>query len=320
MKRVEISITKGYKATNDIDRLIKTTNHSIGKPSFVSDITIEKLVSKLKQNIALLKEELIYAYDIYNTRWISDMYTKYDFNKGDWKDGMRITTFFPSGTWVYSLGELADIKFINDILDHTTMTDLAYIFDCDVSQIATSEMILRRNPEKYVILLDGLENISECPNLKYVFGNVILPDCSKVNLPKLEAIRDHANFHNLSSDLGLNNLRSVGLSADFSSLYYATGLINLESIVTDASFYNIVVSNGLNNLKFVGHDALFNNLTLGTNLTNLRIIGRKAYFDKLQKIDGLENLEDIGELGNIDSLSEYDAIKLKSKVRKLTKD
>ena len=321
MKRVEIPITKSDKVTNDIDDLIKEAKLNLRyNPSFVSNITLEQLVSKLKQNITLSKEELIYAYDIYNTRWISDIYTKYDFNKGTWKNNVLKTTFYPSGEWRYYRGELSDIKYINDILDRTVINYLAYIFDCDTSEIATSETILRRNPEQYVILLDNLTEEGMYSNLKYIVGNVILPNATDIFLPSLEAITYHVDLSNLSFADGLKNLRSIGGNANFSSLLSPKGLSSLESIIGDAIFPKIDTTIGLNNLKVIGGDADFSKIPMANCLKSLKIIRGRANFHQLYYLDELKNISYIGELCETPHLTLTEKETLSSKTRKLVKE
>ena len=313
MKRIEIPMYQENSQKQNVD--LTSIND-------LDDIhnDLQHIVKKLKNNLGLTRSELIYLYDIYNTRWLKNIHTKYDFTNGCWSSDFISTSYYPTGDWFYSKGELASIKYVNDIMEENYFRNLGIIFDCEEKQIARSERALLSDPNRYVILLDNLTKEGMYSNLKYIVGNIILPNAIDINLPSLEAVTYHVDFSSLRFADFLKNLRSIGGNAIFLNLLSAKGLSNLESIGGDAIFPKIGTTIGLNNLKVIGGNADFREVKIGNNFTSIRIIGGHANFSQLHDVDELKNISYIGELSKTPYLTLDGKETLRSKTRKLVKE
>jgi len=313
MKRIKISMyQENSQEQTDNSTSINTLDDA--------DIKLKDIIKKITNKSGLTKRELIYLYDIYNTRWLKNMYTKYDFTNGCWSSKFISTSYDPTGDWIFKSNEWATIKEINDIMEENYFRNLGFIFDCEEKQIARRQSILLSDPNRYVILLDNLTKEGTYSNLKYIAGNVILPNATDVFLPSLEAVTYHVIFSSLSFADGLKNLRSIGGNADFSNLLSPKGLSSLESIIGDAIFPKIDTTIGLNNLKVIGGDADFSEIPRANYLNSLRIIGGRANFHQLYYLDELKNISYIGELCETPHLTLTEKETLRSKTRKLVKE
>jgi len=314
MKRINIPIEKDISPkTTDIKN--KSTI-----PMFIS-FDLDDIASKLTKHTPLTYYELLYVYDIYNTRWISDMYTKFDYEKGTWQNDIVYHSTSHTHTWRCKQDETKRIDYINERCALNFYDDLAIIFDCRPFEITSDEKAVRLNSDKYVILLGNMIELTYAPKLKYVSGNVVLPQSyfsDEAIFPNLEAIGGYANFLNLTFAENLTKLRSIGGPASFNSLRSAKHLTSLETIAGSANFRTIEISSGLDKLKIIGGYANFLSLEEAKHLTSLEIIAGAAEFRGLKSSAGLENLKCILGAEYFSSLDSYDCLNLLNSIDKGT--
>lgn len=207
MKRIDIPTKQNVNNTAINNRVV------IGSIfTYYEGITRETLMQKLHNNISFNKNDLIYLYDIYN---------------------------LDHSTWADST-----LSYIR--MKRSTLEDMSTIFDCSISEIATTQTELKNNPDKYIVLLCDLDsNFFNCEytKLKYIRG--ACNDCyiGSINgrYPSLESIRTFANFSSLIDSHGLENLKSIGQRAFFNNLQNIDGLSGLEYIydLEDSNFSSL---------------------------------------------------------------------------------
>lgn len=281
MKRIEIPLTK------ELPKLI------------TFDLT--EIAKKIDNKISLTYDELLYVYNIYNTRWISDMHSKYDYDLNNWKDKIFYETFSNTGYWFYDIRnpeEIEIIKKINEKLD--LRKDMATIFHCDIDEVATTQKELDANPNKYVVLLDSLRinyrDYCYYPRLKCIIGILLANRLEESEgLNSLEFIGSNAWLNNLTNLSGLKNLKAVRGTLSLNSAESVAGLKSLESVGWDMSILNVSLAIGLESLKYIGGNAYFNNLIEATSLYNLSLIIKKAHLPSLYTVGSFPHLEYVGE-------------------------
>lgn len=271
MKRIDIPI----KQINNDSVSISTekTDEINDIYKYYEGITVQSLLYNYHHKIPFTKNDLIYLYDIYNIK-----------------------------SEIYRNDSLVKIRS-----ERNKFNDMAFIFDCSVSEIAGSEAELKKEPDKYLVLLDSLyimdsnnaNSYYKYPHLKYIRGNCEGTFFAHTNkrFPRLESIGGNAIFNSLIDSYGLENLKSIG---------------------RNATFYNLRDARTLKKLQYIGGFAKFPNLCYAKGLENLRYIGSYADFPKLPHINVLPSLEFIG---NLEKSSFYvespnDIEKLKKRVLK----
>ena len=247
MKRIEIPIVE-RKDSNSITRA-----DTIKKVSRIADLYKRSQVSdlwyKYQNNIEFTKDDLITLYDIFNENYLlSD-------------DEKKI------------IGKIRNTRIIS--------IDMSKIFDCDPLEVAISQEVLSKDPDRYVVLWGSLiyyEDKNNYNNLKYIKGNL------SSSIIGCKTIID-----------SFSSLISVGGVVDFNTLEDASGFVSLKSIGKYADFSKLTDANGLNNLE---------------------IIGLSAYFNSLNNIKGLDSLRYIGNFMNFDNLPREEYEKIKRRVKK----
>ena len=131
-------------------------------------------------------------------------------------------------------------------------------------------------------------------------------------MEQLETIGGYANFPDITSSEGLNNLKSIGESANFDNLKTAKGFENLKSIDGYAHFNNLTSAKGFENLKSIGGSANFRNLKTAKGFENLKSIGGYAHFNNLKSAKGLEQLKSIGRSAYFNILTTTEKQKIKA--------
>jgi len=261
MKRIEIPTTKNNANLEQLITIDETSNKSI-----FNHVPIKDLYYKYTNQIPFTKEDLISLYDIYNVRY-------------------RLKT---NEEWAM----LHTMK-ISRIIEY----DMATIFDCSPEEVTDNVWNLRRNPSRYVVFLNSLNeydnNHFRYPNLKYISGCCSFERIRSIEnvFPSLVAIGGYANFNDLNDSTGLENLISIGGMADFGHLVESNGLSNLEIIGASANFNSLKDACGLSKLKYIYGDAYFNSLTTSNGLDNLIYINGQANFKSLTDASHLSNLE-----------------------------
>ena len=286
MKKVEIPmIERKDNNKSDIDNLIESARNGLKKDnnieaSSISKSNISNSIDSIYKHVSIVelwnkyinyeeftRDDLISLYDIYNVRYNVDKKLK---------------------------------KVLLEMIEHRNLiSDMAKIFDCDKDEIAYRGHNLKDDPNRYVVLLDALENDKSdkiYSNLRYIRGNCNLYELKNINdkFPVLSSIGSNANFASLLSAKGLENLKSIGGYANFESLTNTNGLDNLEIIGNTVDFSNIIDASGLSRLSYIYGYANFESLTNTNGLDNLKYINDTAYFDTLLDASHLTNLEYIG--------------------------
>ena len=259
MKRIEIPLIE-RKDNNSITRA-----DIIKKVSRIADLYKRSEVSalwyKYQNNIEFTKDDLITLYDIFNEDYMLNENKK---------------------------------KFINLMCNGRKKLinfDMAKIFDCSVEEIASNQFHLKKNPSRYVVLLDSLDiyyaDNYQYKNLKYIRKCCSIMDMlsTKDILPKLESIGGELSIFQLSSCYEFKTLKSIGDDAYLSKLQDASGLCNLEIIGGNAVFNSLKDARGLSNLRIIDGNAEFDDLVDLSDLTNLEYIGRTWYFNSLSDDD-----------------------------------
>jgi len=282
MKRVDIP---NKQISNDsVSIAISKLGGSINMFEYYYGITIELLKYKNENHTPFTKNDLIYLYDIYN--------------------------LMPQNR------DNEILKYIR--LGRDIVSDMATIFDCSLDEVAASQNELKKDPSKYVVLLDDFD-MGSCdefgfgnkyPRLKYIMGICHAFFCTELDntFPVLEAIGSNLDLYNITNSVGLENLKSIGGHATFNYLYSVTNLCNLVIIGGDARFPNLKSSKGLEKLFLIGGHATFNILNDATGLCNLEMIGGTARFHSLRSAKGLEKLRYIGLIANFDRLESMDGL------------
>ena len=272
MKKVDIPLVKRKDNSNDINSLINEANKLLNKNEF-SLIDVNRIYNKCKHDIELTREELIYIYDIYANRRISNSDNNLDI--------------------------IEDIKKMRKDI----VKDYMIIFNCKRNQIASNiDELLAINPANCVVYLNDINNYidwiygKKLSNLRYVKGYLELhPNQERTNykyLTSLEVIDSAAIFKYIKSSEGLYNLKVIGTTADFSELMDASGLTSLNYIGGTAWFSRLKSANGLNNLRYIGEYDHFEGLySLGkesfNNLESLEYVGSNICIPK-EKIKTLK--------------------------------
>ena len=326
MKKVDIPmVERKDNSKSDIDRLIDSANFYLGNnsdnsnkkdnsnnfsdtlfgefPRTVKDVNINEFYNQIsKRN--LTKEDLKYIYDIYNIRWLCDMYSKYDYDTNLYHKVINTVMTDYTGLWLYDSTDKDARNNINAI-DYRIFTFsvhkkyLATIFDCSVSEITNERLELDSNPERYVCFLGDLDIRGRdhvyYPKLKYISGGIYSNSLEESHgLESLRYIGSSAIFGNLMNLDGLYNLKAVGGDLKIFDAKSANDLLSLESVKGDLIFPKLESSNGLESLKYIGGDANFSNLRDSSGLLNLRMIRGIGYFNSIDVVNNLSNLKYVG--------------------------
>ena len=341
MKKVDIPmVERKDNNKSNIDKLIDSANYYLSKDdklifneesirdcifqndNNISNIDVSKFFNQIQYKNNLTKEELIYIYDIYNIRWLCDMYSKFDFDGNYWKEYVHPYQDYETGVWRYDISDRYEYNSVLNIVSSMidARSNFAKIFNCPVDRVARNQEELDSNPEYYVCLLGDLNTWDKkkvyYPNLKFVSKNVYgnrLYETTGLN--NLEFIGGNAHFDYLYHVDGLQNLIAVGGDLYLSNILDASNLSSLMSVKGNLSLRNCLESSsfGLYNLMYIGGLADFDSLEGKDCLPNLRMIGKYGEFSSKEFVDNLPNLKYAGEGINVG----YQ--KVKTKVRTKTK-
>ena len=315
MKRIEIP-TKSQNVDELSNSQILIQNNSFFIDS-IKTFEISDLYEKILKHEAFTKDELIYLYDIYNSRTVSDIYHYYDFEKECYKNGVTTYRTFKGDDWIiynndyHTNNDLIIRKLLNVINAENPFTDYAKIFDCTPEEITSDLKELYNNPDKHVVVLGtlrGEEKSVNYPRLKYVSGWINYHELTDANgLNSLLGVGDSVFLSKLETADGLNNLISIGGSAIFENLINADQLKNLRTVKGGLSIKNVSKTNGLLNLEFVGKNLSCDNLNWYNTMKKLRYIGGELCNLSKKNLSELISLEYIGGYIELDGISAMEA-------------
>jgi len=328
MKRIEITTTKKESIKNDSqsNTIYYPKNIlSLDEEEELRSITIGNLYQKISNNSwrRLSRTEIMYLYNIYNIRWLSDMETKYD--NDSIKDGFYEKNDETLGPWPYKEEEKEHLRSMITILHNYPLIKkehLASFYGCSQSAIAMTEKELKSNPEKYVCLLGDLNigNTTVYSKLKFVSGSVTSTGIRTMNgLPNLEYIGVSGGFNHLDNTVGLEKLIAVGGNLYLDNAINAEGLVSLTSVfgnfdITTAKSIGSV----LNNLCYIGGILHLDNLKDLKGLENLRCVLGDIYINQDASLGDLKHLEYVGGFAS-NGRVKVSNLPLKTKIKLLKK-
>lgn len=341
MKRIEIPIIENKNSNDNIDTIIEVAKSmlDINKEnaplldSYVASIFTDKrgecqvqhvdlntFYCQIANSYNLTKEQLIYIYNIYNTRWLNDLAYKYDFVNNKWRDNISTIDESETGHWYWDASN--DRNSVFSIISHLAdiRKEIATIFNCDVDKVAINQTQLDENPDYYVCLLSNLNTGNNeyvhYPELRYVHKNIYankLKDAS--GLSKLKFIGRNGYFPELEDGLGIGGMEAVGGDLDLSMLTDPS-LMLLKSVKGSLYLRSLKSIDGIKSLAYVGDSACFGNIE-DMSYSNLRFIGGYGYFNSIKNINDLKDLKYVGKYligDNLTGLSKINPrIKVKSK-------
>lgn len=233
---------------------------------------LTEIEKKIKQNIELSKEELIFLYELHEK--------------------------------VQGFGDYNDPRVFELLLKRDIKSDLAKIFGVKKENVAIKTSDFKNNNIiVYYRKFDDTDSIqtvinkygyNSISNLKYLV-NVIFYGLENSNgLNNVEVIYGDCDFYDLIDAKGFTNLEKIYGNVNFPQLKDTTGLRKLKYVYGNCGLPRIKEANHLENLEYIQGSLYCGNLVDSKGFENLIEIGNGCYLWSLEYSSGFKKLKKVG--------------------------